>query len=87
MNPSYPETRTVSTRLTWNDYTIFRNTCRMTGNTMHRVLRLLLAAWTEYKLRQFNVPLRLSERLRRALALDYARDTYNTIPEEWRPDY
>lgn len=70
---TFPETRTISSRLTWSDYRNFRTLCLVSGTTMHRVIRLLVGRWMMEKSGELRMPGRISERLRRGVDLERER--------------
>ena len=67
MQITFPETRTISSRLTWQDYRTFREKCLEHGTTMHRVIRLLVGQWL------VESEARVSPRLFRSVALERER--------------
>ena len=60
----FPETHTVSTRLTFQDYKALRSLCSTNGLTIHKVVRLLVGRWMIEKSREYRTPVRLSDRLK-----------------------
>lgn len=79
----FPVTKTVSTRLTRQDYRTFRRACGAMGVTMHRVVRLLIAAWIVDTCEQLHIPCAASERLARAVEVDRARKDGGFLPHRW----
>ena len=69
----FPETQTVSSRLTVKDYRAFRALCSASGFTMHKVIRLLVGWWIVEKSREFRMPVRLSDRLARSVEIERER--------------
>lgn len=81
--PRFPETRTVSTRLNWNDYTLLRGIAKATGRTTHAIIRLLIAAWINRVADDLGVPCPMSRSMKAALRIDRARAENNVIPDDW----
>lgn len=81
--PEFPDMQTVSTRLTWQDYTLFKQVVRTMGHTMHGVIRMLISAWLQQTAFEVGANAPVSRTLRAAVRLDKTKKRGYILPREW----